>query len=129
MSSLMRFKFNSSGIFSNVYWQVFRKQINSFIENLNQQDHKTFLLTSLCPMEKVTRLKCLQRNIYTIVHITGVYSGICPGGGAQHPLGPENPPEINRFHWSKGGLSPHSPPPTEYASGTQWYTTVHNSTH
>ena len=41
----------------------------------------------------------------------GTYSGICPGGGlkfvslsrggeAQHTLGPETPPKINRFHWS-----------------------------
>ena len=128
MSSLMRFKFNSSGIFSNVYWQVFRKQINSFIENLNQQDHKTFLLTSLCPMEKVTRLKCLQRNIYTIVHITGVYSGICPGGWLSTRWGLKTPLKSIDFTGPRGGLAPIAPP-TEYASGTQWYTTVHNSTH
>ena len=35
--------------------------------------------------------------------------------GAQHPLGPENPPEINRFHWSRGAFPP-QPPPPEYAS-------------
>ena len=30
-------------------------------------------------------------------------------GGTQHPFGSENPPEFNRFYWSRGGLSPHSP--------------------
>ena len=55
----------------------------------------------------------------------GAYSGICPGGayiffsfqgGGSAPVGVWKPPEINRFHWSRGGglapLAPH-----EYASG------------
>ena len=79
-------------------------------------------------MEKVTRLKCLQRNIYTIVHITGVYSGICPGGGLSTRWGLKTPLKSIDFTGPRGGLAPIAPP-TEYASGTQWYTTVHNSTH
>ena len=38
---------------------------------------------------------------------------IFPGGSA--PVGAWKPAEINRFHWSRGGLRPHNPP--EYAPG------------
>ena len=58
-----------------------------------------------------------------LYRLSGVYSGICPGGlnfflsrGGSAPVGAWKTPEINRFHWLWGGLSPYSPPP-EYASG------------
>ena len=47
-------------------------------------------------------------NLQRKMLLTGAYSGICPGG-AQHPLGPENPLKSIDFT-SPGGLSPHSPP-------------------
>ena len=34
--------------------------------------------------------------------------------GGSAPVGAWKPPEINKFHWSRGGLIPNSPP--EYAS-------------
>jgi len=48
----------------------------------------------------------------------GAYSGICPGeglnffyrgGGLIYRLGLKTH-EIDRFHWTRGGLSPHSLP-------------------
>ena len=36
----------------------------------------------------------------------GAYSGICPGGGAQHPFGPENPLKSIDFTGPGGGLTP-----------------------
>ena len=36
-------------------------------------------------------------------------------GGLMALLGAWKPHEINRFHWSRGGLAPIAPPP-EYAS-------------
>ena len=38
----------------------------------------------------------------------GAYSGICPGGGAQHPFGPENPLKSIDFT-GPGGLNPIAP--------------------
>ena len=58
------------------------------------------------------------------IHNRGVpaYSGIFPGGayifffpgGAQHPLGPENPLKSIDFTSQEGGLAPIAPP--QYAS-------------
>ena len=60
---------------------------------------------------------------------SGAYSGICPEGGlnffpggAQHPLGPENPLKLIDFTGS-GGLVLHSPPPEygpAYISDLTW---------
>ena len=45
--------------------------------------------------------------------MSGAYSGIFPGGGAQNPLGPENPLKSIDFTGPGGGLAPIAPP--EYA--------------
>ena len=61
----------------------------------------------------------------------GAYSGICPGGlnifftfleGGSAPVGTWKPPEINRFHWSRGGLGPIAPP--EYTSQLNYFGSV-----
>jgi len=49
------------------------------------------------------------RGVFRNLSMGGLNFFIFPGGGPQHPLGPENPLTSTYFTGS-GGLSPHSPP-------------------
>ena len=69
--------------------------------------------------------------------VTGAYSGICPGGltffffpgGAQHPLGHENPLKSIDFTGPGGALAPIAPPLNKPPDGYKYlfpYTSKYN---
>ena len=51
----------------------------------------------------------LIRGVFRNLSRGGLNFFIFPGGGSA-PVGGWKPPEINRFHWSWGGLAPIDPP-------------------
>ena len=56
-----------------------------------------------------------MKSVLSQLRRAGASSGICPGWGAQHPVGPKKPLKSMDFTGPGGGLAPMAPPP-EYAS-------------